>query len=67
MTVTNTNAAELNDTQLDQVVGAGGLMIERRGNAVGSDVVVPDDISGTKNTSATGSSSDVVLHERSGK
>jgi hypothetical protein len=38
----NKPAAELNETQLDQVVGAGGYMPERRGNAVGSDVVVHD-------------------------
>ncbi|WP_353217792.1 hypothetical protein [Sandarakinorhabdus sp.] len=43
MTVTNNNtAAELNETQLDQVVGAGGLLIERRGNAVASEIIVHD-------------------------
>ena len=45
MTVTNNSnntAVELNETQLDEVVGAGGYMPERRGNAVASDIVVHD-------------------------
>jgi hypothetical protein len=57
---TSNTAAELNETQLDQVVGAGGYMPERRATADTSDVVLHD-------RSATASTSDIVLHERSGK
>ena len=52
VTNTKTAAADLNEQQLDQVVGAGGLMLERRATADSSDAVMHD--------------SDVVLHDRSG-
>ncbi len=52
VTNTKTAAADLNEQQLDQVVGAGGLMIERRATAAPSEVVVHE--------------SDVIVHQRSG-
>jgi hypothetical protein len=59
MTVTNTNAAELNETQLDQVVGAGGFMPERKGTA-GSNVVADGG-------SAPQPDGAIIVHERKGK
>ncbi len=52
VTNTKTAAADLNEQQLDQMVGAGGMMIERRATADSSDVVVHQ--------------SDAVMHERKG-
>ena len=40
VTNTKTAAADLNEQQLDQVVGAGSIMIERRATADSSDIVV---------------------------
>ena len=40
VTNTKTAAADLNEQQLDQVVGAGGMMIERRATADSSDAVM---------------------------
>ena len=41
-TTNQTAAADLNEQQLDQMVGAGGMMIERRATADSSDVIVHD-------------------------